>query len=276
MSSAGELAGIFTEAGRRKRLLHHVTRASYLPNILASRALLPAGERQANHMHGWGANRELGEHLVCLSLKPHWGILKQFQGEEAVILSFSPESITALPAVRPCPMNSAKREATRYLRGEVDPATAARECVSGEAWRDAEVLISAAVPVSLIQLVTFCDQDCRDRWAAALNETVAGHEVELSRGLRTRVAAPENPPRLPRDYRPTQRGPVGPGADQRRRPVPVPVPAPVVDPDAVDWWDEEEEEPISDDHGDLYEQLYGSAAIERSIEDFYPDAEQES
>lgn len=46
-------------------------------------------------------------------------------------------------------------------------------------------------------------------------------------------------------------------------------PAPL-DPDDIDWW-EDETVPVDEEHGDLFEQLYGNAPIARSIEDFYPE-----
>lgn len=272
MRVAEELASVLTDGGKRNRLLHHVTRARHLPDILASGALLPAGERLADHMHGWGENRELGKHLVCTSLKPHWGIVKhQFDSEEAVILSFSPESVVALPGVLPCPMNSATREAKPYLLGDVDPVIAAQECVTGEAWRDAEILVPGSVPVSLIQLITFCDETCRTRWRPFLNATVASHQSALNPEMKVRVAKTGEPPRFPDDYRPVRRLPVEAGADQRQKFVTAVVAPSPIELDEVDWWDEEDDVPVDEEHGDLFEQLYGSTPIDRFSSEDEPE-----
>ena len=90
--------------------------------------------------------------------------------------------------------------------------------------------------------------------------------------MQVRVARAGKPPRFPHDYQPTRRVPVEAGADQRQKVVVAVAPPNPVDLDKVEWWDDKDDLPVDEEH-DLYEQLYGSAPIERSIDDFYLDDE---
>ena len=104
----------------------------------------------------WGANGDLGKSLVCLSLRPSWGMLKHRYSEVPVAaLVFRLRDVLALPDVRPCPVNSGSAAARPYLDEGSDRVRALGNCLlrPEEKWSETEILVAGPVPLSLLQQV---------------------------------------------------------------------------------------------------------------------------
>lgn len=252
------------------RLLHHVTPAARLPDILASGALLPPAMMKGSvRTHGWGANADLGPSLVCLALMPNWGMIRTFGGEEVVILSFEPADIRRLAAIRVTPCNSATRDARQFLTGRLSAEDSLRRCLQDEAWRQAEVVCAGPVPTSALRVITFCDTECQERWEEVCQEAISSAADAIHPRLRWQVAS-NCPPRFPPHLEVTTRVAVAAGRDRRIAPNPWVEPKAHFDLDSIDWFDQDDPKLEAQGDGDLFDQLY-AAPPAHSLEDFYGD-----
>ena len=245
------------------RLAYHVTTAVALPDIAASGALLPHAKRRKPALrHGWGTNDELGKDLVCLSRAPSWMILKnQFDGQEAAILGFEIGAVARLPGVIVCRINSARKEAAPYLRGEIDRDITVDEVLSDEAWKTAELLVPDAVPLGALKVIVLSDHAAAERWTEQLRIELG---PEIAEHVNIRACDRGRWPRFPNDHVVSaSRALVRPGVDQRLQPTPVldPTTIPDVDFDEVAeqlaWLDDEHD---PEDEGDLFDQLYAASS----------------
>ena len=151
----------------RLRWLYHVTSAASLSDISGAGGLTSTEYRHELNSGRWGANEDLGSELVCLSMSPHWGMIKhQFRATEVVVLVFDASHVARLPGARLSPLNSAKRDARQFMTTPpADSDQVLSNCTADWAsMREAEVLVPSSVPAIFLRWFIFFDTWARSEW----------------------------------------------------------------------------------------------------------------
>lgn len=234
--------------------VHHITPAAAIPDIVASGGLVSAAGRGQTTAR-WGANADLGAELVCCSFRPNWGVLnKHFADHESVIMSFNAASVATLPGARLSPINTARREARRFIDGsDQDQIETLDACRSGK--RESELLVPGFIPFAYVRFLIFCDHEARDAWWPFVSGTLGIDAKSVSPLVTGDLAGIQLPPDLQITHRVR---PVRPGSDQRigppaQRPAIAPGPTVTLNELLEELEEEEEWDEIEDD---LFEQLY--------------------
>ena len=179
----------------------HLTPVAALPRIILSGGLVPPINQQVTDDactgSRWGNNAEIGRHLVCTSLAPHWGVLKnQFAHIPGAVLRLDTWVILNLDDVRPCPMNSASPAAKRFLQGTNDRVGALGDCLAADraTWRDVEILVAGDIPLTAITDVVLTRECCEAGWEHGIVGLLASAGVTAQVGSRLAGKV------FPRDY----------------------------------------------------------------------------